>query len=391
MKIRILVRILWSAGTQRIAIEQARSLRDLGHEVELIFIRKSKENHNYQQLLEGINYTVLTEENESILVPLYDSITGIFMDDRKGDGRIDYNLIRNFWHYLSDRKTDLLICHDQWGGLAGYYAHKKLGTKYAVYVHEKINSYDYVCGIVKSRLVKLVRRYENEIFKNAVAVIGVTDKVAESVSKSYPVKCYPIFPGFSKRIEERPLNFRQELVTISHWSSVKHPYLYIDLMKELSGWKLMMLGNWTSEIFREEFLKRCKKEFREERIFLRDHLTEEEKRRYLINSDAFVRFGRDEYGPGMGNVEALEHLTPVIVNDRVGIAPIIRRFELGYVVKDDDFTGIVEFLNNLKSEEFADLLFKRINNFVLENGWEKHVRELLAICSIDYNYKNTDI
>ena len=96
MKIAILVRILWSAGTQKIAIQEARTLTQMGCDVELIFLRRSKSGEVYGDLLKNINYRVLSENNKSVLVPIYDFITGIFMSSRKGEGRIDYNLIRGF-------------------------------------------------------------------------------------------------------------------------------------------------------------------------------------------------------------------------------------------------------------------------------------------------------
>jgi len=36
MKIKLLCRILWPAGTQRIAIEETKALTHLGHDAELI-------------------------------------------------------------------------------------------------------------------------------------------------------------------------------------------------------------------------------------------------------------------------------------------------------------------------------------------------------------------
>jgi len=41
-KILILLRILWTAGAQRIAINEYNWLKKLGYEPELVFLRKGK-------------------------------------------------------------------------------------------------------------------------------------------------------------------------------------------------------------------------------------------------------------------------------------------------------------------------------------------------------------
>ncbi|MEM3858898.1 MAG: hypothetical protein QW478_05775 [Candidatus Micrarchaeaceae archaeon] len=72
MKICILVRILWPAGTQKFAISQAKALSEEGNEVELVFLRKDASAAVYDDYLRGLNFPIMAEENNSIFVPLYD-------------------------------------------------------------------------------------------------------------------------------------------------------------------------------------------------------------------------------------------------------------------------------------------------------------------------------
>ena len=75
MKIVILVRILWSAGAPKKAIREAKELTQLGHQVELVFLRRSKQFNTYDDLLKDTKWKVITDYNNSILVPLYDYLT----------------------------------------------------------------------------------------------------------------------------------------------------------------------------------------------------------------------------------------------------------------------------------------------------------------------------
>lgn len=83
MKITVIVRILWSAGTQKFAIEEAKALSAFGHDGDLIFIRRGKNGYVYDDLLKDINHIVLYKSNKSIFIPLFDFITGIVMKTRK--------------------------------------------------------------------------------------------------------------------------------------------------------------------------------------------------------------------------------------------------------------------------------------------------------------------
>ena len=91
MRIIILVRILATQGRPKLAAAEALELSKLGHDVELVFLRKSEKMSGYSDILSGVKHKILTNHNDSPLVPLYDYITGLFMPDRKGDLRIDYN------------------------------------------------------------------------------------------------------------------------------------------------------------------------------------------------------------------------------------------------------------------------------------------------------------
>jgi hypothetical protein len=147
LKIGIIVRILWSAGTQKFAIDQARSLKEAGNDVTLIFLRKTKSGAVYAPLLDDLDYRIMAESNTSKFVWLYDLITGIFMPNRRGEGRVDYNLLRKLPKYAKDMNFDYLICQDQWAGLGGYYCYKRLGIKYAVIFHEQVNNFPWIKGI----------------------------------------------------------------------------------------------------------------------------------------------------------------------------------------------------------------------------------------------------
>jgi len=122
MKIIILVRILWTSGMQKIAIEETKTFMKMGYDVELVFLRIGKNKEDYSEILKDVNYRIMPEHNKSLTKYIWDYITGKFIPDRKGDSTVDFNFLHNYWKNLKDCKNCVLICHDQWAGLAGYYA-----------------------------------------------------------------------------------------------------------------------------------------------------------------------------------------------------------------------------------------------------------------------------
>jgi glycosyltransferase involved in cell wall biosynthesis len=287
MRIAIVVRILWSAGTQKFAIEQAKYLAEAGHEVQIIFLRKAKSGDVYNDLLQGLKYKVLTDKNNSIFVPIYDLLTGIFMHDRKGEGRVDYNLISKFPRFAGNN-FDLIICQDQWAGLAGYYTWKRYGIPYYVIIHEMVNDLPLVRG-VKRILVKFALHYQKIILLKAEKIFSLTQKVAETVVSfysKYGLECIVNFPGLVNRGFVDYKEKTDTIALVSYWNEVKFPEMYIDVFERLKGYDFLMIGNWISESYREYFISKLKERGVLERVSFLSNLDEDKKN--LIVSFRFV-------------------------------------------------------------------------------------------------------
>ena len=181
MRIGIVVRILWPAGTAKTAAIEAMYLQKMGHQVYVFFIRNSTYKYAYQDLLKNVNYVVLHPDHKSTMSGLYDIVTGIFAPDRKGDGRVDYDLIKSFYNDTIDYRLDYLICHDQWAGLAGQVAKQQLGIPYSVFLHERLSNFGSV-----PILGWYANYLERNVLSNASKIFVITNKIAESAAMKYP-------------------------------------------------------------------------------------------------------------------------------------------------------------------------------------------------------------
>lgn len=371
MKIVLLVRILWTAGAQKKAIREAKALSELGHETEIIFLRKSQTLNGYEDLLEGVNYSIIVEHNDSLLVPLFDFITGMFAPDRKGDGRIDYNLIKIFPTYIKDKVIDLLICHDQFAGLAGYYAKKKLGISYCVLLHERLDNNR---GIILSRLANY---YERRTLLHASCLIASTNKIAQTVTQKYAIPCKTNYQGLDLKDFVKFENKENFLISVSMWDEGRKPHVYLDVIEKLPSYKLYLIGNWRSKILLQKFIDEIKERKLEEKVILKRNIKEAELYSFYNRSKFVIRFGFGEYGESHAVFEGLQCGVPVIVNSDLGSSELIKTYGVGKVVEEVTCEAVRDFVLESDNPAVYSAMQSRILTLAKDYTWESHAKTLL--------------
>ena len=381
MKIGIVVRILWSAGTQKFAIDQALALKNAGHDVTIFFLRKTKNSQAYEELLKTIDYKILTTINQSKLTPFYDFITGIFIQNRKGDGRVDYNLLRQFPSYIKDMGFNYLICQDQWAGLAGYYSSRKLGVKYAVVIHEQVNNFPWMKG-VKRIFAFLALRFQRKILYNADRIFTLTVAVAKTVDDFYKGKLNVnhVFPGLKNNIVFNYTSKKNQILMISYWNEIKVPEVYIPLFKEIEGYNFVIAGNWISQDYRNNYFEKLRQEGVLNKITFIDNMPETQKLELFHESKFYVRFGFQEKGPGYGTIEALEAGLPVICNTDLGISDYLNGNSFALVLNEtSDLQKIRDFILANEDVDKYSFLQREIESMLKKFTWKRHASELLQI------------
>ncbi|MEM0135150.1 MAG: glycosyltransferase family 4 protein [Thermoplasmatales archaeon] len=380
MKICIVVRILWSAGTQKFAIQQAKALQDAGHEVTVIFLRSTESGKVYDKLLKNVRYEIISEKNTSKFVHIYDLITGIFMSNRIGEGRVDYNLIRRFPRYIEKRNFDHIICQDQWAGLGGYYAKKKLGIKYSVLIHEQVNNFPWVKGF-KRLFALLALRWQKNILYNADRIFTLTEPVAETLRRFYrgKVKVTSVFPGLDNHIERNYPDKKNQIMLVSYWNEVKIPESYIPVFKSIEGYNFIIAGNWISLAYRDSFIDKLRQENIIDKVIFVDHFSEDEKSALFRASKFYLRFGLNEKGPGYGTIEALEYGLPIICNNGLGISYYLSDKSFALVMDDLRNTeGVRAFIKYYDTKEKYERLQEEIGVIIDKLSWASHANKIIA-------------
>lgn len=372
MKILIIVRILWTAGAPKKAIREAKELAKLGHDVKLIFLRKATTLSGYEDLLEGVNFRIVTYHNDSPLVPIYDYFTGKFMPDRKGEGRVDYNLIRKLPHIVKSENPDFLICHDQYSGLGGYYVKKKFGIPYSVLLHERV---DNESNVILQRLANI---FEKRTLMNASCIVASTGKIARSVFQKYGINCVTNYQGLDLSKFKVYENKESALIAVSFWDSGRRPIVYLDVIERLPGFKLYFVGNWRDNTLRNTFTKEISSRNLTGRIVLATGIDENKLNEIYDKSKFVIRFGFGEYGESHAVFEGLQRGLPVIINRDLGSSDLVEEYEVGVVLDDLTPDTVRTKIQELDNKEAYTRVQENILKASKDLSWATHAKNLIC-------------
>lgn len=369
MKIIILVRILWTAGAQKIAIKEAQTLSALGHDVRLIFLRSTESGKNLLSELDKISYRIFSN---TAYKPrrIYSSITGIFAPDRKGEGTVDYDLIKKFAASIKPDECDYIICHDPWAGVAGLLLKKRCGIPYSVYVHERIGK-KYGIPVIGY----LAKRIELKVLQNATRVLGVTPKVSASVKENFNVECIADLPGMDLKKFYTFENKENVLLASATWDQDRNPEDYLNIIELLPDFKLFVVGRWRSSVERDNFKVLISNRKLSEKVYFIDSIKESEMSELYAKAKFLLRFGKNEAGVGTSTIESISHLTPVIISS-LGISDLIVNYGGGFVLNDKTPGKAAAIIQENNRQEIYDKLQVNLKKITSLYTWEQHSRLL---------------
>lgn len=370
MKIIILVRILWTSGAQKIAIKEAQAISALGHDVQLVFLRATESGKNLLSELDKIKYKIFTNSTYKPKF-IYSAITGIFAPDRKGEGTVDYDLLKEFAASIKPDECDYIVCHDVWAGVAGLQLKKKYGIPYSVYVHERIGK-KYGIPVIGY----LAQRIERNVLINANKVLGVTNTVSVSVKEKFNVECIPDLPGMDLQKFYSFDEKKNMLLSSATWDQDRDPVDYLNIIDFLPDFELFIVGRWRNSVQRDNFKRLIVERRLSERVHFIDSIDETEMSDLYAKAKFLLRFGKNEAGVGTSTIESISHLTPVIVSS-LGISDLIVNYGGGFVLDDKTPEKAAKIIKENNKKENYDTLQAHLQRITSLYTWEQHSNLLI--------------
>ena len=368
MKICIVVRILWPGGVQRIAFAEANGLTKLGNNVDLIFVRESGKYH----YVENINYKVLYQNNinNRILGRIFRKITLHYMPQRGEDATVDLDLIYKTEHNLKNR-YDIIYYFDEFSAFFQKYSKKKYGNKTAVLIHE-VKLFD------QSKLAKFVQK---RAIKNSDVVLTNTKENLDLLIKYGLKNAYEVYPGLILHNDIPTFDSRENIaISVTMWDFGRKPEILLKIAKKLKYGKIVIAGSWADDKYFESFKKMVSDENLNDKVIVTGPIKETDLANLYKKAKAYIRFGYDEKGPGMGSLESISWGIPLIINNGIGIKEMAKNNINGYIVNEEDYESIANLI--LKLFNNKDIWSKiNKNNVKLANdlAWDNHYFNLNSI------------
>jgi glycosyltransferase involved in cell wall biosynthesis len=376
MNIIILCRVYWTSGSTKIAIQEAYELEKMGHNVTLFFLRKSNKYNEYD-VPNNLDIRFFQQNKNSILRPLFTYITLKFRPDRDGESTVDYDLISKFSKYSKAFNPELIICHDQWAGIAGYKVKRRFKVPYVVILHEKPPQYDKI-GFIG----KFAKNLEKKVLFNAECLFSMTDGIKKSYETNQKISS-KLLPYATIKHQFIKFEIKKNLlISVSMWDKGRNPQIYIELMKQVPNYILHMVGNWREEQNYLEFMKKLDNSGLRDRIIVLRNINERELNKEYRDAKFSIRFSFGEVGGGMSVFEALSNGTPSIVNKKLGSSDLVEEFNIGTVIDDNslaslNFDKIINFIQTVDNKINYDEIQNRMVNVLDELSWRKHCEILM--------------
>ena len=367
--------------------------------VTTFFVRVGPGARELGPELEGLDVRVL-RTRPGLLAPLWGFLTNLAHGaGEKGAHPMEGALDLDSLFYLSLRvsrlRPSILLCEDQFSGLVGYIAHRLTGVDYVVYLHEGLyedtfREMPHLTRSGRSRVQALARNLNRRVLSHAAGLAANSDATLRSVERSgYHIPGTVVFPASTSVPTTERGTLREPLVlAVSTWDTARHPELYLETARRLESGKLVLAGMWRYDYGdeRERFDRLVREQRLEGKVVVTGRIPQTDLDALYARAKVFLRFGVDEYGPGMGCLEAMANSIPVIANRPLGATELIEDGVSGFVLDSPDPVRASELANRILADpslwQSMSLAAGRSARGVT---WEAHgrlLRDVLAAATV---------
>jgi glycosyltransferase involved in cell wall biosynthesis len=380
MKIGVLIDRLNVGGVEKVAMEEVRALNDLGHDAELVVLRRR-----------GLVDDPFPELQRRIAIS--------YLDDRLPGFLTTSVPIRPFYflslfHFtypillpwaVKRREYDLIISHNSYTSLTALTLSWFKAIPYVMYVWDPASSIaDYVyargaLGRIRFLTVRLAVVLDKVLAHNARAVFTSGDYYAKFLKTlTAPAKVRLLPPG-RHPMGDVPTSRGTYLITVTAWKEGKRLEELLQALAELGEGSLKVAGRWIHEGYRQRIEQLIGESGLGDRVEITGELTEDELDKLYAGARAVVVTSGDK-GFGLPALEGASNGCPFIMPSVTGAAAFFEDGVDGLLYPLGDVAKLRECLRRVLSDERqAYKMGHHGRDLVLANyTWHHHVESLLT-------------
>jgi glycosyltransferase involved in cell wall biosynthesis len=366
-------RVLWNGGVARAAIEQTRSLRAMGFDCDLIFLRAAPDSA--YALPEGTRVLEQPSDRpDGAARSLSRAVTRWFAEHRGAEASVDLDLLARAAPLL--RPYSVVVYNDQYAGLLGEYLRLAHGQPYVQMFHEFYPTESRGAG---SRLLRpLADGLDHVSILVAPAIVTTSSRVAERIERFAPGRTFlarlgaPAATGPPVSVGARD---RRSVFSVTVWDRGRHPELYLELARTAPKFRFVLAGIWTDPAHLEEFRRAAAGV---PNLVVTGAIAEGRRVELMNASLLYLRVGYNESGPGLGGLEALSAGSLVIANRGLGLSEILTDAVDGFVLEEADPREISALLGRIDTlpEPTLEQMSSAARELAFHHSWDAHGRVL---------------
>ena len=380
VKIGVLIDRLNIGGVEKIAIEEVKSLIDIGEDAYLLVLsRKAVVKDAFADLLKNIP-----------VVYLDDRLPKIFKFSFKIPGFYFFSFFHLTYPFLlpfviKKKEYDIIISHNIYTTFSALSLSKLNAIPYAVYIWDPL-SYNlkktYNKGFIYNIMffVLFLGKRIDKILVNNSMLVFVSGYIHYSQLKSIikddkKIKLIPLGHAYLREIK----NFRGDYIFIATaWKEGKGLENLLNIIQQIPNCELKVGGKWIHREYRNKIESIIKNLKISNKVKLLGEISEQELNDSYINARVTVIMN-DEPGFGMPVLEAASNGCTFIVTETSGVAYFFEKNKDGFFYKYEDYITLKSYLIKLlNNERLAYDMGKNAWKKVKENyTWQKHAEILI--------------
>ena len=388
-KIGILIDQLIIGGVQKIALEDARALKKMGHGVKLLVLMRKGYQNKFKDFSKGVDIRFLSDSyptplKHSIKFPIFSFFSTL-------------HILSPFLAPFTIKKNeyDIIVSHGTTTCFTAQRLKKTRGIPYLALIHDPMN---YILKVAYQNsslrlLIPILKPFLKYLEKNLIndseEVLLLSKLHQGYISKTYKTKT-TILPAATRVTYKLPRNYRNFILASTRWETNKNPELFLQIARQIPNAKVIIAGTWSNS---DEFIK-FKNEIKKQKLLsqirLHPYIPEDELIKLYQGARVFIHPIKEAFS--MGGLEAAVNGCPIIIPQGSGITNYLQNGTDGIFIKNPTNKNFIKatkaiWQNPSLATKMGALARSKVQNF----SWENHAKKLLDIIDQTLETKTINI
>lgn len=381
--IGVLIDQLRYGGVEKVAINEVRELRKMGHNAVLVVMRRQRSGRcAFREIIGEIPIIYLSDRIPRMLrlsfgFPIF-AFFSLF--------HLSYPLLAAT--KIKEDEFNVIVSHGTYTCFTAFAFWKLKKIPFIAYIWDPV---DYIIERVYTRKIRIRlilslmrvagRLIDKFIVQNSKAIItankrhliylkmlGGSEKVAQI-----------IYPS-AKPFETFNINKENFILLVTAWKEGKEPEYLFDILRKIHDVRFVLAGDWLPESYSRYFINKVKTLGYEKQVSITGKLSEEDLAKLYAQALVFLQL-RADIGFGMPALEAASNGCTFIIPEGQGVCNLFEDGLDGFYVKEKDTERIINYINVLKKDRkvAVRMALNAWSKAKEKYSWTRHAKALLML------------